>query len=436
MHRALERQIKRYLGEKTKISSEWESLLEAMSQTYVHFDEDRNLLDHSLELSSKEFIELNKKLASEKEAVEKKVKERTIELEYEKKKLYEITQNMATGAILLDFSGRVVFINKAAEEIINYPRLEYENLEHEKVLNKFFETFPDKMVNALKMCIDGKPSDIPEAEYDGKIFHVLFQCIESENLTKEHLIWIEDITQSKKLERSKKEFVAIASHEMRTPLAIIRGQAELLLRHKATSLPKEMAEKIQSIYNSSIRLLYIVNDFLDITWLEEKRIVFKKESFDVIALIKEVVYDLKENADKKNLKLVFNEPSNYLPNTIADRERTRQVIMNLVANAIQYTNGGEITLSISQTGNYFLKIFVKDTGIGIELEKQSTLFQKFQIASKVFIKSREYGSGMGLYITQLLISQMGGEIKLEESQLGKGSTFSFTIPIAGSLPAI
>ena len=436
MHRALERQIKRYLGEKTKISSKWESLLEAMSQTYVHFDEDRNLLDHSLELSSKEFIELNKKLASEKEAVEKKVKERTIELEYEKKKLYEITQNMATGAILLDFSGRVVFINKAAEEIINYPRLEYENLEHEKVLNKFFETFPDKMVNALKMCIDGKPSDIPEAEYDGKVFHVLFQCIESENLTKEHLIWIEDITQSKKLERSKKEFVAIASHEMRTPLAIIRGQAELLLRHKATSLPKEMAEKIQSIYNSSIRLLYIVNDFLDITWLEEKRIVFKKESFDVIALIKEVVYDLKENADKKNLKLVFNEPSNYLPNTIADRERTRQVIMNLVANAIQYTNGGEITLSISQTGNYFLKIFVKDTGIGIELEKQSTLFQKFQIASKVFIKSREYGSGMGLYITQLLVSQMGGEIKLEESQLGKGSIFSFTIPIAGSLPAI
>lgn len=429
MHRALERQIKRYIGDMA-IPSQWKAFLDAINTTYVHFDEDRTLLDHSLELSSKEFLEVNKRLAREKEIIEQEVKDRTFELEYEKKKLYEITQNMAVGAILLDSGGRVVFVNKAAENI-----LDCSNIRLGEVADKFYTAFSSVSAREkLDKCIAGEPSEILETGYNNKIFQILFRCITSGN-SSEHLIWIQDITKAALLERAKKEFVAIASHEMRTPLAIIRGQVELLLATPAIkSAAQDIKDKLKSIYNSSVRLLFIVNDFLDITWLEEKRIVFKKESFAITPLIQEVISDIKKMADQKNISLTFNKPETSLPDVLANRERLLQVIINLIANAIQYTEKGNITVDVLREGTYFLKILVKDTGIGIEPEKQSSLFQKFQITGKVFMESKEYGSGMGLYITKLLIEQMGGSIKLEESRIGKGSTFSFTVPVAGSLP--
>lgn len=429
MHRALERQIKRYLKD-LSISPELDIFFDALSETYTHFDEDRTLLDRSLELSSKEFIELNKRLAHEKEIIEQKVKERTFELEYEKKKLYEITQNMAIGAILLDSGGRVVFVNKAAEYI-----LDCSNMKLGEVSGKFSTAFSSVSAREkLDKCIAGEPSEILEAEYNNKIFQILFRCIISGD-SSEHLIWIQDITKAELLEKAKKEFVAIASHEMRTPLAIIRGQAELLLVTPAIkSTAQDIKDKLKSIYNSSARLLYIVNDFLDITWLEEKRIIFKKENFPITPLVEEVVSDIKKMAEQKGILLTFNKPETSLPNVLANRERLLQVITNLIANAIQYTEKGSITVDIAREGTYFLKVLVKDTGIGIEPEKQSLLFQKFQIAGKVFMESKEYGSGMGLYIAKLLVEQMGGTIKLEESRVGKGSTFSFTVAIAGSLP--
>ncbi len=429
MHRALERQMKRYFGSMT-IPSQWKAFLDSINTTYVHFDEDRMLLDHSLELSSKEFLEVNKQLAHEKEIIEQKVKERTFELEYEKKKLYEITQNMTVGAILLDSGGRVVFVNKVAENI-----LDCSNMRLGEVSNKFYTAFSSVSAKEkLDKCIAGEPSEILEAGYNNKIFQILFRCIASGN-SSEHLIWIQDITQAVLLERAKKEFIAIASHEMRTPLAIIRGQVELLLADPAIkSATQDIEDKLRSIYNSSIRLLYIVNDFLDITWLEEKKIVFRKENFAITPLIEEVISDIKKMAEQKNISLTFHKPETSLPNVLANRERLLQVVLNLIANAIQYTEKGSITVDVLREGTYFLKVLIKDTGIGIEPEKQSSLFQKFQITGKVFMKSKEYGSGMGLYITKLLIEQMGGSVKLEESRVGEGSTFSFTVPIARSLP--
>lgn len=429
MHRALERQMKRYFRNMA-IPPQWKAFLDAINTTYVHFDEDRTLLDHSLELSSKEFLDLNKRLAREKEVIEQKVKERTFELEYEKKKLYEITQNMAVGAILLDSEGRVVFVNKAIEDILGCS-----NMRLGEVADKFYTAFSSVSAKEkLDKCIAGEPSEIVGAGYNNKIFQILFRCITSGD-SSEHLIWIQDITKAELLERAKKEFVAIASHEMRTPLAIIRGQTELLLVAPAIkSAAQDVKDKLKSIYNSSVRLLYIVNDFLDITWLEEKRIVFKKESFAITPLIQEVISDIKKMAEQKNISLIFNKPETFLPNVLANRERLLQVVINLIANAIQYTKKGNITVDVLREGTYFLKVLVKDTGIGIEPEKQSSLFQKFQITGKVFMESKEYGSGMGLYIAKLLVEQMGGSIKLEESKVGKGSTFSFTVPVAGSLP--
>lgn len=426
MHRALERQIKRYIGN-LPIPPEWSDFLDAINQTYVHFDEDRTLLDRSLELSSKEFIELNSRLAREKETIEQKVKERTLELEYEKKKLYEITQNMSMGAVLLSSKGEVIFVNKAAEDILGCS-----NLEPDRVLSKFYETFlPIPLTENLRHCLAGEPSEISEAEYGDKVFQILFRCILSDNIVSEHLIWIQDITTAKTLELSKNEFIAIASHEMRTPLAIIRGQVELLRKEPSIEFgPGDIVEKLKSIQNNTVRLLNIVNDFLDLTWLEEKRVKFKKERFDLVETLKEAISDMTKLAEQKNIYITILEPKALLPNALADRERIHQVITNLMANALHYTEKGGVTVDIERDGSDFLKVFIKDTGLGIESAKKGALFQKFQVAGKVFMHSQEYGSGMGLYITKLLVEQMRGRIKLEESEVGEGSTFSFTVPIA------
>ncbi len=424
MHRALERQIKRYLGN-LPIPQEWSNFLDAIDATYTHFDQDRVLLDRSLELSSKEFIGLNKQLAQEKEIIEQKVRERTSELEYEKKKLYEIAQNMTTGAILLDSKGEVVFVNNAAEII-----LDCSNLHPAEALDKLYTAFPSApLAERTKQCLAGEPSEIPEVEYRDKIFQILFRCIFSNDSPGEHLIWIRDITAVKLLERSKNEFVAIASHEMRTPLAIIRGQTELLRRIPAVKSAPEADNKLSSIYNNSVRLLNIVNDFLDLTWLEDRRINFKREKFDMVTVILETISDMQKLADQKKISIVFNKPEDPLPNVLADRERIQQIITNLLANALHYTEKGSVTAGVLREGAY-LKVLIKDTGIGIEPAKHALLFQKFQIAGKVFMHSQEYGSGMGLYITRLLVEQMGGRIGLEESKVGEGSTFSFTVPIA------
>ncbi len=429
MHKLLERQIKRFLGEidPKKTQPEWISFLHTVSDTYASLDEKKELSTRSPELSSKEFAKLNERLLYEKEIIEEKMQERTYELNYEKRKLDEIAQNMAIGAILFDSRGNAIFTNNAAVRILGSGQ------ESAEIIEKFFTAF--KPVSADKhfaQCINGIPSDIPEAEYGDKIFKILFRCLSPQNSTAGHLVWIEDITEAKLLDRAKSEFVAIAAHEMRTPLSIIRGQAELLLgTPSVTASPEDVVRRISSIHNSSIRLLDIADDFLDLTQLEAKSVQFKEEEFDIISLLEETVSDFQKMAVQKNLSLAFLKPSQPPPPVMADKERVRQVIVSIVGNALHYTEKGNVEVSVFP-GPTHAKIFVKDTGIGIEPATQHSLFQKFQITGKTFMHSREYGSGMGLYIAKMLVEHMGGEIKLEESAMGKGSTFSFTVPRAVS----
>jgi signal transduction histidine kinase len=426
MHKLVERQIKRFLGDVDlqKLPSDLVALLGAISDTYTHADEDRELSLRSLELSSSELVDANQKLHSQNRIVEQKVKERTAELELEKIKLNEIAQNMATGAILLDTHGDVMFINTACERILG------SGLKSAELIEKFCTVFDSVSAREhLAQCIEGKSSAANEAEYNGRIFNILFRCLSSEDSIAGHLVWIDDVTDARLLDRSKSEFVAIASHEMRTPLAIIRGQADLLQNSPSVTANSEATRRVSSILKSTVRLLGIVNDFLDVTQLEARRMVFMHEEFDLMPLLEEGISDFQKLASQKNLSLAFAGLSVPLPSVVADKDRVRQIIVGLVGNALHYTEKGGIEVSVSP-GPTHVKVLVKDTGLGIDPAKQHLLFQKFQITSEVFMHSREYGSGMGLYIAKMLLEHMGGEIRLEESALGKGSTFSFTIPRA------
>ena len=406
-------------------------LLEAISETYLHFDEDRVLLDRSLELSSKELLEYGQRLREAKEEVEEIVKERTRELRYEKAKLDSVAQNITAAAFLFNGDGEVIFVNKTAQEILGYTIGEQEALP--ALERKFPSIEAPKHIGA---CLANRESaSVPEVEVNGKIYEILFRFIETTDPVKKYsaglLILIRDITEEKKLDRAKKEFISIASHEMRTPLTIIRGNAELL-KEKLDVTPiqiEAMRKMIVSVEANSTKLFRIVNDFLDVSRIEGGYIKFRKEKFNVANLLQDVVSEFKKSAEEGHLSLVLQLPPGELPEAFADRNYSEQIVANLMSNAIHYTEKGGVTVSVERQ-DPFIKILISDTGVGIEKARQTLLFQKFSTAGRSFTHSKEYGSGLGLYIARILAESMNCKIGLEDSAPGKGSIFSVSFPIA------
>ncbi|HEY4521116.1 MAG TPA: PAS domain-containing sensor histidine kinase [Candidatus Paceibacterota bacterium] len=423
MHRILERQIKKYAAGQSAHDAppEWQTLLHAVSDTYEHADEDRALLLRSLELSSKEFAVINERLRSEHDIIEQEVRDRTQELEYERTKLSEIAQHMATGAILLNVQGKPTFVNSAALELLS-ARPE------DNVIHVLSQRFPSMLVDKkIQESLLGNSTTVPEAELNNRVCAVSFVSLRNESNIFGTLIWIDDITSQKLLERAKDQFLAIASHEMRTPLAVIRGNAELLLEEPGIANSAELHDETESIIKSAVRLLNIVNDFLDVQSFDQGRIALKIERVDAKALLTETINDLSKLASDKGLSLKLVASSDDIPSVYLDPYRLQQIFINLISNAIHYTQAGGVVVYVERDETT-VRILFEDTGIGISPEDQPRLFKKFE-TSNTFLRSREYGSGLGLYISNILTQSMGGTLKLDRSEVGRGSTFSLTLPL-------
>lgn len=426
-HRVLQRQIDKYIEKELieKYTTQYEPFFRAVADTYKHYDEDRDLLLRSLDLSSKEFVELNKKLRLENQIIEQKVKDRTQELFFEQTKLAQVAEHMTTGAILLDASGAVTFVNKTAKTLLSIDK----EIEAVDKLVQFFETVP--VQEHLASALSGINTSIQEVEAKENIYGISFDSLMSEAKTFGSLIWIRNITEPKLLERSKNQFISIASHEMRTPLAIIRGNAELLLSDATISERPDIQEQVTSILRGSVRLLGIVNDFLDVQHLESGKLSLKIEPIDIGKHLEETIRDMQKLATEKGIELTLHK-SDALPSVEIDKYRFQQICINIISNAIHYTEKGLIRVEVGMEGQNINIVFT-DTGLGMSEADQAKLFQKFQTGSS-FLQSREYGSGLGLYISSMLAKAMGLELSLKSSQIGVGTTFLLVMPTKPSIP--
>jgi signal transduction histidine kinase/ActR/RegA family two-component response regulator len=229
------------------------------------------------------------------------------------------------------------------------------------------------------------------------------------------------------LSRVKDEFLAHTSHELRTPLNSILGFTKLILDDLCQS-PEEERELLADVFESGQHLLGIVNDILDIARIESGKLKLNLERVELRPLFDQVLAVAKVQADAKGLKLV-DDAAAELPAVHADPHRVRQILINILGNAVKFTDEGWVSLRARAdrvAGHVLLE--VQDTGMGIPVEKQTVVFEKFKQVDNSFTR-RHGGSGLGLAISRRLVEMMGGFIQLESPGIGLGTTVRFTIPI-------
>jgi signal transduction histidine kinase len=387
---------------------------------------------------------LEEEIKKEKTQVEEKVKERTAELnaalenlkvsyqqtESEKARLLASVNNLSLGFVMTDSTDSIIAMNKISNEILKSSEKQFTNIQE---LHEYLKEYVN-LLNLYQKCKNEKVSQNPDTIKMGSSFlKLFFTPIMQGGLCIGVVVLIEDISEAKLLERSKDEFFAVASHELRTPLTAIRGYTSLILDNYHEQIKGEptLVTMISNMHASSIRLIKIVNTFLDASKIEQGKMTFNTQPFSPAGLIESVVTDLTQLASEKHITLTFDNKEE-MPEVSADQERVKQVLYNLIGNSIKFTEKGGVTVSIQKMPDH-VKVLVKDTGLGVSDEYRQLLFRKFQQAGeRILTRDAATGSGMGLYISKLIIEAMKGSITIEETKLGEGSTFAFTLPVAKS----
>ncbi|MHA1335771.1 MAG: PAS domain S-box protein [Promethearchaeota archaeon] len=356
-------------------------------------------------------------------------------------KIDALIENAPVAFLILDTKGNILNSNKKAEEMLEY------NLEELINLNIFHIIHPD-FINILKQHYEDDIFDLSHPNsVDIKIItkdgNYLYTNIASNILRiEDNLIVISiltDITERIEFEKKKDKlleklqnaieyktkFLASVSHELRTPLNSIIGFSDLLLEESIGKLNDEQRDFLNDIHSSGQLLLNLINNLLDLTKIEAGKILIKKEKEDLDKIIDEVCSLVRPLVLEKNLEFILKY--DYKGATIfTDEMRLKEILINLISNAIKYTEKGYVKLSVEKKKNYWL-FAIEDSGIGIKKKDFPIIFREFGRVEDRKTHNIQ-GAGLGLALTKHLVKQLGGKIWFN-SVYGKGSTFYFTHPI-------
>lgn len=350
---------------------------------------------------------------------------------------------ITNGVLALDKQGIVELINPAAERLIGWEKRDALKLDYKSVLQLLDaegnELTPatDPILKALSTNEEVRTEDLNIVTSSGKKFLISLVASPVGQPGSGIIIVFRDITKEKAEEREQAEFISTASHEMRTPVASIEGYLGLALNPATAQIDDKARSYITKAHEVAQHLGRLFQDLLDITKAEDGRLSNNPRAVEVVAFVQDVVEGLRPQAEAKGLVLLYkpipddghDEKSNRRLNPVfyanVDNDHLREVVGNLVENAVKYTKQGTISVDVGGDDKQ-IEISVQDTGIGIPTEDLSHLFQKFYRVDNS--DTREIGgTGLGLYLSRRLVETMEGRL-WAESQYGQGSTFFMSIP--------
>ena len=424
-------------------------------------------------------------LAEEFNEMRRNLKNAVDRLTQEEKKLTAIVDNLGEGLIVVEPTGRVIYVNPVAERLLNLANTaDSENfiavdttnstICWTKTLESGGNTETDKRTVDMKILsssrrevaqhptvftnatsafvvevnIDGNRQDSltlnssstlsNKSRVDSQNSRVL--RIIASNFSDEHnnivgtVYVFDDITNEHAIEKMKSEFVSLVSHELRTPLTSIIGFISLILDGKTGKINRKQHESLSRAHRQSKRLAALINDLLDISRIEAGRIEMKQERVQIDRIAKRRIEELRPQADQKAILLLFEGQPN-LPPMVGDADRIGQVFINLIGNAIKFTpNSGKVTVRISKsqqngsaTDGFHVQVI--DTGPGILPEDREKVFDKFRQLGSVSARKPQSGTGLGLSIAAGIVEAHGGRLWVDSGDNGCGCNFQFFMPL-------
>ncbi|HHY71666.1 MAG TPA: cell wall metabolism sensor histidine kinase WalK [Bacillus bacterium] len=339
-------------------------------------------------------------------------------LNQEKEQLTSIISSMADGVITMNREGDVIVSNPPAKKLLKAFHFEHGSYD------ETYQPLPSEMKGILEKVILTEKQQIAEISVQGTSWVVLMTPLYDQEAVRGAVAVLRDMTEERKLDKLRNDFIANVSHELRTPIAMLQGYSEAIIDDIA-STEEEKKEIAQIIYDESLRMGRLVNELLDLARMESGRIELHLETVEVTKYFDRIIRKFqgvtKEHGVDLKIKISDNEGT-----MVIDADRIEQVLTNLIDNAIRHTSeGGAVALIVDSFPGGF-QISVKDTGSGIPEEDLPFVFERFYKADKARTRGRS-GTGLGLAIAKNIVEAHHGHISVQ-SKLGEGTTFSFFIP--------
>lgn len=340
-----------------------------------------------------------------------------LQLESERKRLASVLASLDDGLLAIDKKGNIITSN-------SYIKI-YFNISNPKTIYDFqYQSFLRDMFDDLK---NGKDHISEEIDCNGRNLLIIGSPIREAGYEENYMIIIRNVTATKQFQNEQKKFISSVSHELRTPLTTIIGYTDMLTRRQVVD-PEILNRSLSTINREGHRLLRLVDDLLNVNQFDKIEFDVKKANLDLHALLIDVVDQMQIKSSQNDIEINYKSDEN-LPEILGDYDRLQQLFINVLHNAIKYSDKGDIIDVVSTREDGSIVVSIRDYGVGISDVEKDRIFNAFYRVDEDRARSEgEGGAGLGLYLVKQIVEKHNGTIRVD-SQVGEGTNVIVTLPV-------